>query len=59
MPEAIEPEALDRAHGFALELIRRLDADVGRRAGTGPKPKRAPAAPGERRGERAVIETGT
>ena len=39
--EAIEPEALDRAHGFALELIRRLDADVGRRAGTGPKPKRA------------------
>jgi len=41
VPEAIEPEALDRAHGFALELIRRLDADVGRSAGTGPKPKRA------------------
>jgi Peptidase family M28 len=31
--EAIEPAALDRAHGFALELIRRLDDDVARRAG--------------------------
>ena len=41
VPEAIEPEALDRAHGFALELIRRLDADVSRRAGAEPKPKRA------------------
>ena len=38
VPEAIEPEALDRAHGFAQELIRRLDADVGRRAGTEPTP---------------------
>ena len=47
VPEAIEPEALDRAHGFALELIRRLDADVGRRTGAEPKPKRArrPRAP--------------
>jgi hypothetical protein len=29
-PEAINEGALDRAHGFALDLIRRLDADVGR-----------------------------
>ncbi len=29
-PERINLGALDRAHGFALELIRRLDADVGR-----------------------------
>ena len=29
-PERIDPEALDRAHGFALELVRRLDADLGR-----------------------------
>jgi hypothetical protein len=30
VPDAIDPEAVDRAHAFALELIRRLDADVGR-----------------------------
>ena len=29
-PKAVNHAALDRAHGFALELIRRLDADVGR-----------------------------
>ncbi len=29
-PEAIDEAALERAHGFALELIRRLDADLGR-----------------------------
>ena len=33
-PAAINLAALDRAHGFALELIRRLDADAGR-AGPG------------------------
>jgi hypothetical protein len=32
-PEHIDPAALDRAHGFALELVRALDRDVGR---TGP-----------------------
>ena len=30
LPAAINLAALDRAHGFALELIRRLDADAGR-----------------------------
>ena len=29
-PDRINLGALDRAHGFALELIRRLDADLGR-----------------------------
>ena len=33
VPERIDSAALDRAHGFALELIRALDRDVGRRAG--------------------------
>jgi hypothetical protein len=30
--EHIDPAALDRAHGFALELVRALDRDVGRAA---------------------------
>jgi peptidase M28-like protein len=30
-PEHVDPAALDRAHGFALELVRALDRDVGRR----------------------------
>jgi hypothetical protein len=30
LPDSIDPEALDRAHDFALELIRRLDRDLGR-----------------------------
>jgi hypothetical protein len=30
-PERVDPAALDRAHGFALELVRALDRDVGRR----------------------------
>jgi hypothetical protein len=30
-PEAIDPRAVDRAHEFALELVRQLDRDVGRR----------------------------
>jgi hypothetical protein len=30
-PDHIDPAALDRAHGFALELVRALDRDVGRR----------------------------
>ena len=29
-PESVDAEALERAHGFALELIRQLDRDVGR-----------------------------
>ena len=29
-PRRVNHAALDRAHGFALELIRRLDADLGR-----------------------------
>ncbi len=33
-PTAVNHASLDRAHGFALELIRRLDADLGRK----PKP---------------------
>ncbi len=45
-PGAIRPEALERAHGFALELIRALDRDVGplRRGGA-------------RRGDRRVNES--
>ncbi|MGH2987076.1 MAG: M28 family peptidase, partial [Solirubrobacterales bacterium] len=31
VPKAIDPQALDRAHDFALELIRQLDRDLGRR----------------------------
>jgi acetylornithine deacetylase/succinyl-diaminopimelate desuccinylase-like protein len=31
-PDHVDSEALERAHGFALELIRRLDADLGRTA---------------------------
>lgn len=31
LPDRIDPEALDRAHAFALDLIRALDRDVGRR----------------------------
>jgi hypothetical protein len=30
-PESLDPEALDRAHSFALSLVRALDRDVGRR----------------------------
>jgi len=32
-PEAIDSRAVDRAHEFALELVRQLDRDVGRRTG--------------------------
>ena len=31
-PDRIDPDALERAHAFALELVRRLDADLGRTA---------------------------
>jgi Peptidase family M28 len=31
-PDRIDPAALDRAHGFAVELIRQLDRDVARSA---------------------------
>ena len=30
-PDAIDRAALERAHAFSLELVRRLDADLGRR----------------------------
>jgi hypothetical protein len=30
VPDTIDSDAVDRAHDFALELIRRLDADAGR-----------------------------
>jgi hypothetical protein len=33
VPEHVDPHSLDRAHGFALELVRQLDRDVGRRGG--------------------------
>ena len=33
VPERIDPAALDRVHGFTLELVRALDRDVGRRLG--------------------------
>ena len=32
VPDRIDPDALDRAHGFALDLVRQLDRDAGRRA---------------------------
>ncbi len=31
VPDRIDPGTLDRAHGFALDLVRALDRDVGRR----------------------------
>ena len=31
-PDRVDPDALERAHAFALELVRRLDADLGRAA---------------------------
>ena len=42
-PDQIDPSALERAHGFALELVRQLDRDIGRRADIA----RAPAPPGQ------------
>lgn len=32
VPERVDPEALDRAHGFALDVVRQLDREAGRRA---------------------------
>ena len=32
-PPNLDPAALERAHAFALELVRRLDADLGRTGG--------------------------
>jgi Peptidase family M28 len=32
LPDAVDAEAVDRAHEFALELVRQLDRDVGRRS---------------------------
>jgi hypothetical protein len=31
-PDRLDPEAMERAHGFALDVVRLLDRDVGRRA---------------------------
>jgi hypothetical protein len=31
-PDAVDADAVDRAHEFALELVRQLDRDVGRRS---------------------------
>ena len=31
-PEELDPEALEGAHAFTLELIRQLDRDVSRRS---------------------------
>lgn len=45
LPDRIDPDSLDRAHDFALELVRQLDRDAGRRARkTAPKPKEAVTA---------------
>ena len=30
IPNRIDPAAMERAHGFALALVRQLDRDVGR-----------------------------
>ena len=32
VPAAVDTKAIDRAHDFALELVRKLDRDVGRRS---------------------------
>lgn len=42
VPDALDPEAIDRAHDFALEVIRQLDRDVGRRAGAEQEPDAKP-----------------
>jgi hypothetical protein len=42
LPEALDPEALERAHALALELVRQLDRDVSRRAGVGRRAEPAP-----------------
>lgn len=34
-PQTLDPAALERAHGFALELVRRLDRDLARTAPAG------------------------
>jgi Peptidase family M28 len=44
-PERVDPAALERAHGFTLELIRQLDRDVARRARVDRPPAPSPRAP--------------
>ena len=39
-PDAIDRASLERAHAFSLELVRRLDADLGRAAPTGDRSPR-------------------
>jgi hypothetical protein len=33
VPAEVDPAAIDRARGFAVELVRQLDRDLGRRRG--------------------------
>ena len=51
VPDAIDPATLERAHAFALELVRQLDREAGRRAGRGAPPTSKPPE----RPEAAVI----
>jgi hypothetical protein len=51
-PEEIDPEALERAHAFALELVRQLDRDVGRHGPAADEPRT------RRRRRRSMIEVG-
>jgi Peptidase family M28 len=46
VPDAIDPATLERAHALALELVRQLDREAGRRAerGASPAPERPRAA---------------
>jgi acetylornithine deacetylase/succinyl-diaminopimelate desuccinylase-like protein len=39
-PDAIDRASLERAHAFSLELVRRLDADLGRHGATGDRSPR-------------------
>ena len=46
-PDLVDPEAIDRAATFAVEVVRLLDRDLGRAAGdggAGPSPAAVPAA---------------
>ena len=52
-PDKIDGAALERAHGFTLDLIRQLDRDVGRRAAAGPQDSEEAAGAG-RRGRRTA-----
>ena len=51
-PEEIDPEALERAHSFTLELVRQLDRDLGRHGAAGDEPRP------RRRRRRSLMEVG-